>query len=81
MEGNLNGCGEKVNKLRLHICIANRENEGAIDFTSEGEEIHADDVFDFESEIWREVVNDFVVFFDTEDIVGPAFLAKRSLID
>jgi hypothetical protein len=78
MEGNLNGCGEKFNNLRFHVGIANRENKGAIDFTSECEEIHADDVLDFESQIGREVVDDFVVFFDTEDIVGPASLAKRS---
>ena len=78
MERQLNGSGKKLDNLWFHIGIADRENESAIDFSGQCEEIHTDDIFDFKSEIYREVVNDFFFFLDTEDVVSPSSLTKRS---
>jgi hypothetical protein len=79
MEGNLNWCREKLNNLRLHIRVVNRQNKGTINLTSEGKEVHADNIFDLEPKISREVVNDFFVFSNTENVVGPTLFANRSL--
>ncbi len=79
MKGNLNGSWEELSNLRLHIRVANRQNKGAIDLTSQGEEVHADNIFYLEPEISREVVNDFFVFSNTENVVGPTSFANRNL--
>lgn len=51
------------------------EDECAVELSSQSKKIHTDNVFDFKSEICRQVVYDFVyvVFFDAEDSIGRSY--------
>jgi hypothetical protein len=57
------------------------EDKRAVELSSESKKIHTDNIFDFKSEISRQVVYDFVYvfFFDAEDSIGKSyFLSGQS---
>ena len=66
---------KKANKFRVHAWMQDWEDECAVELSSESKKIHTDNIFDFKSEISRQVVYDFVyvAFFDAEDFIGESY--------